>query len=70
MASLERRMAVFRQLPLRAQLTTIISTKSNRVLSQNRDYIANLEKIHAESLAAATESQRLAYQKAKSLLED
>ena len=70
MASLEQRMAVFRQLPLRAQLTTIISTKSNRVLSQNKDYIASLEKIHAESLTAATESEKLAYQKAKSLLED
>ena len=70
MASLERRMAVFRQLPLRAQLTTIISTKSNRVLSQNEDYVASLERIHAESLAAATESERLAYRKAKSLLED
>lgn len=70
MSSLERRMAAFRQLPLRAQLTTIISTKSNQVLSQNQDYIANLERIHAESLAAATESEKLAYYKAKSLLED
>ena len=70
MSSLEQRLAVFRQLPLRAQLTTIISTKSNQVLSQNQEYIANLEKIHAESLATATEPEKLAYHKSKSLLED
>lgn len=70
MASLEQRLAVFRQLPLRAQLTTIISTKSNPVLSKKSDYIARLEKIHGESLAAATEAEKQAYYKAKNLLED
>lgn len=70
MSSLEQRLAVFRQLPLRAQLTTIISTKSNRVLSQQTDYIARLEKIHKESLAAATIAEQQAYYQAKSLLEN
>ena len=69
MSSLEQRLAVFRQLPLRAQLATITSSKANKVLSQKQDYIASLEKIHAESLAAATEEQKLLYQKAKELLE-
>ena len=68
MASLEKRMAVFRQLPLRAQLATITSTKANNVLSQKHDYIARLEEIHAESLAAATPAEKLTYQKAKDLL--
>ena len=52
MASLEQRLAVFRKLPLRAQLATITSTKANTVLSQNQEYIDSLEKIHAECLAA------------------
>lgn len=69
MSSLEQRLAVFRRLPLRAQLATITSTKSNQVLSRKPDYIASLEKIHAESLAAATEQEQLIYQKAKELLE-
>jgi hypothetical protein len=69
MTSLSQRLAVFRQLPLRAQLATITSTKANSVLSQKHDYIASLEQIHAESLAAATEAQRLVYQKSKDLLE-
>lgn len=69
MSSLEKRLTVFRQLPLRAQLATIAASKSNKVLSQKPDYIASLEKIHAESLAAATEQERITYQKAKYLLE-
>lgn len=69
MASLEQRQAVFRKLPLRAQLATITSTKANAVLSQNHDYVASLEKIHAECLATATEAEKLTYQKAKDLLE-
>ena len=69
MSSLEQRLAVFRRLPLRAQLATITSTKSNEVLSQKPEYIASLEKIHAESLAVATEQEKLVYQKAKDLLE-
>ncbi|MBE9045350.1 hypothetical protein IQ255_13240 [Pleurocapsales cyanobacterium LEGE 10410] len=68
MSSLEQRLAVFRQLPLRAQLATISSSKANQVLNQNQDYIASLEKIHAESLAAATPEEKLAYNKSKELL--
>jgi hypothetical protein len=68
MSSLSKRLAVFRQLPLRAQLATITSTKSNSVLSQKQDYIASLEQIHAESLKQATEAEKLAYHKAKDLL--
>jgi ABC-type branched-subunit amino acid transport system substrate-binding protein len=55
-------------LPLRAQLATITSTKTNRVLSQKQDYIASLEQIHAESLASATEAEKRVYQQAKDLL--
>ena len=69
MSSIEQRLAVFRKLPLRAQLATITSSKANNILSQKQDYIASLEKIHAESLAAATEQEKLIYQKAKELLE-
>ena len=68
MSSMEKRLAVFRQLPLRAQLATITSTKANAVLSKNRAYIASLEQIHAECLAAATPEAKLAYDKAKELL--
>ncbi|MGB5712196.1 MAG: hypothetical protein WBM44_14955 [Waterburya sp.] len=68
MSSLEKRLAVFRQLPLRAQLATITASKSNAVLSQKPGYIADLEKIHAESLAVATEQEKMTYQKAKDLL--
>ena len=70
MASLAQRLAVFRKLPLRAQLATITSTKANSVLSQKHDYIASLEKIHAESLAQATKAEKLVYLKAKDLLEE
>lgn len=69
MSSIEQRLAVFRKLPLRAQLATITSSKANSILSQKPDYIASLEQIHAESLAAATEQEKLVYQKAKDLLE-
>ena len=68
MASLEQRMAVFRQLPIRAQLATITSTKANEILAKNTDYIAQLEAIHAESLAQASASEKLAYQKSQDLL--
>ena len=68
MSSLEARLAVFRQLPLRAQLATLTASKSNAVLSKNTDYIATLEQIHAESLATATEQEKITYQKAKDLL--
>lgn len=70
MASLEQRLAVFRKLPLRAQLATITSTKASSVLSQKSDYIASLEKIHAESLANASEAEKLIYQKSLDLLVD
>ena len=68
MSSLSQRLAVFRQLPLRAQLATITSTKANSVLSQKHEYIASLEQIHTESLAKATEAEKLVYHKAKDLL--
>jgi hypothetical protein len=68
MSSLSQRLAVFRQLPLRAQLATIASTKANTVLCQKYDYIASLEQIHAESLEKATEGEKLVYQRAKDLL--
>lgn len=69
MSSLEKRLAVFSKLPLRAQLTTITSTKANVVLSKNQTYIASLEKIHAQCLANATPEEKLTYNKAKELLE-
>jgi hypothetical protein len=68
MSSLSQRLAVFRQLPLRAQLATIASTKANTVLCQKHDYIASLEQIHAESLEKATAAEKLVYQRAKDLL--
>jgi hypothetical protein len=68
MSSLSQRLAVFRQLPLRAQLATITSTKTNSVLSQKQDYIASLEQIHAESLEKATAAEKLIYQQAQDLL--
>jgi len=69
MSSLEKRLAVFRQLPLRGQLATITASKSNKILNQKPDYIASLEKIHADCLAVATEQEKITYQKAKCLLE-
>ena len=69
MSSIEKRLAVFRQLPLRAQLATITSTKANSVLNQNSEYTACLEQIHAECLAAATPEEKAIYHQAKELLE-
>lgn len=69
MSSIEKRLAVFSKLPLRAQLATITSTKSNEILSKNLDYIASLEKIHAQCLAAATAEEKLIYNKSKELLD-
>ena len=69
MSSLEKRLAVFRKLPLRAQLATITSTKANATLSKNQTYIDNLEEIHAQCLADASSQEQLAYNKAKELLE-
>ena len=70
MSSLEKRLAVFRKLPLRAQLATIASSKANETLSKNKIYIASLEEIHAECLADATPEQKLAYDKSKELMMD
>lgn len=69
MASLSQRLAVFRKLPLRAQLATITSTKANAVLNKNHQYIASLEQIHAECLNAASLEEKATYHKAKELLE-
>jgi len=69
MSSIEKRLAVFGKLPLRAQLATITSTKANSVLSKNLEYIAHLEQIHAECLHAASPKERATYNKAKELLE-
>ena len=68
MSSIEKRLAVFRKLPLRAQLATITASKSNEVLSQNTDYIASLEEIHRSCLASATEQEKITYLKAKNIL--
>ena len=63
--SMENRLAAFRKLPLRAQLALINSTRDNPVLSQNREYLENLERIHNECLNSATPEQKIAYEKAK-----
>jgi hypothetical protein len=68
MSSIEKRLAVFRQLPLRAQLATITSTKANSFLSKNQAYIDSLEQIHAECLNVASTKEILIYNKAKELL--
>ena len=43
MSSLEKRLSVFRKLPLRAQLAMIVSSKTNKTLNQNKAYIESLE---------------------------
>ena len=62
MSKMEKRLEVFRQLPLRAQFTLIASTRSNPVLSQNQEYIESLENIHAECLSSANPEQKAAYE--------
>lgn len=62
---MEKRLAAFRQLPLRAQLALIASTRSNPVLSQNQEYIESLERIHAECVHASTPEQKAAYEQAR-----
>jgi len=69
MSSLEKRLAVFCQLPLRAQLAMIKSSKSNPTLNRNREYIVSLEQLHQKNLNAATPQAKLVYNKAKELLE-
>ncbi len=61
----EKRLEAFRQLPLRAQLALIASTRANPVLAKNQAYLEALERIHAECLQASTPQQREAYEKAK-----
>ncbi|KJH71165.1 hypothetical protein [Aliterella atlantica] len=61
MSSMEKRLEAFRQLPLRAQLSLLNSTRSNSILSQNREYIESLERIHQECLNSATPEQKAAY---------
>jgi hypothetical protein len=68
MSSLEKRLEVFRQLPLRAQLAMIASTRANSVLAKEREYIEGLERIHAECLQASTPEQRAEYEKARANL--
>lgn len=58
---MEKRLEAFRKLPLRAQLSLLNSTRSNAVLSQNREYIESLERIHQECLNCATPEQKAAY---------
>lgn len=70
MSSLENRLAVFRQLPLRAQLAMINSSKASATLNQNSEYITSLEQIHTECLASANPEAKSAYDKAKELLND
>lgn len=70
MASIEQRLAVFRKLPLRAQLATITSTKANELLSKNQKYIASLEQIHAECLKSASPEETFVYIKSKDLLDN
>ncbi len=65
MSSLENRLDVFRQLPLRAQLALIASTRANLILVKNQEYLESLERIHAECLQMATSEQKLVYEKAK-----
>ena len=61
MSSLEKRLEVFRKLPLRAQLATILSSKANAVLSHDKEYISSLERIHQECLTIATPEQQKIY---------
>ena len=70
MSSLEKRLAVFGKLPLRAQLAMIVSSKTNKTLNQNEAYIESLEEIHSKCLANATEDEKLAYDKAKESIID
>lgn len=68
MSSIEKRLEAFRQLPLRAQLALIASTRANPVLAKNQEYIEGLERIHTECVQASTPQQREAYEKAKANL--
>jgi len=65
MSSLEKRLSAFRQLPLRAQLAMIASTRANPTLAHNQKYIQELERIHNECLEESTSEQKAVYEKAK-----
>ncbi|MGQ4647660.1 hypothetical protein [Lyngbya aestuarii] len=68
MSSLEKRLAAFSKLPLRAQLAMIASTRSNPTLAQNQEYLEGLERVHAECLQASTPEQKAVYEKAQEKL--
>lgn len=68
MSSVEKRLEAFRQMPLRAQFALIASTRNNPVLSQNREYIESLERIHAECLRSSNPEEKAAYERAKANL--
>jgi hypothetical protein len=68
MSSLEKRLDAFRQLPLRAQLALITSTRANPVLGKNQKYLEALEGIHTSCLEASTPQQRAEYERAKANL--
>ena len=70
MSSLEKRLAVFAQLPIKAQWAMIVSSKTNKTLNQNKAYIESLEQIHSSSVANATSEEKLAYFKAKESIAD
>lgn len=68
MSSLEKRLEAFRQLPLRAQLAMIASTRANPVLVENQKYLEGLERVHAECLDASTPQEKAVYEKAREKL--
>lgn len=63
MSSDEVRLAIFRKLPLRAQLAFIAASRENPVLAADTLYIASLERVHQECLDVATPEQLALYQK-------
>ena len=70
MSSLEKRLAVFAQLPIKAQWAMIVSSLANKTLSQNKAYIESLEEIHRSCVANATPEEKLAYSRAKESIAD
>ena len=68
MSSLEKRLEAFRQLPLRAQIAMIASTRANPVLAENKEYLEGLERIHAECLDASTPQEKAVYEKSREKL--
>ncbi|MBC7879999.1 MAG: hypothetical protein H7Y37_01575 [Anaerolineae bacterium] len=57
------RQAVFRRLPLRAQLAFLASTRNNSELAEDTEYLAGLERIHQECLSQASPEQLAQYKK-------